>query len=83
MAEVLNISSMISMAASKAYNEGVEQGKINEKIPLCFREIAFKDNLEMIVKSYRESGCIRSISVNKQGNVENFKEKQTLKCLRS
>jgi hypothetical protein len=47
---------------------------------LCFRDIAFKANLESIVKQYRESGNIPTISVNEKGDVIDAKVAHQLNC---
>lgn len=74
IAETLDIASLISTAATNIYKEGIKQGKIEEKTPLCFRDVAFKENLEIIIKTYRESGSIPPITVNEQGAVEKLNQ---------
>jgi hypothetical protein len=80
IAETLNIHSKIAAAANASYDEGISLGKIDDKTPLCFRDIAFKANLESIVKQYRESGNIPTISVNEKGDVIDAKVAHQLNC---
>jgi len=67
--EAITIHTLIKLEASQAYCAGLNQKRIAIDTPLCFRGIAFKDNLEPIVAYYRENGKIPAITVADNGDV--------------
>lgn len=69
IAETLNIHAKISARAERAYTDDINEHKISASTPLCFREIAFKENLLPIVEVYRASGEIPLLHLDAQGNV--------------
>ena len=69
ISETLNIHSKVSAKAALAYQEAIKQNRISSKTPLCFRDFAFKNNLQPVLESYRANGELPEIRIDEQGNV--------------
>lgn len=68
IADRLTIYSILINSATKGYSDRIEAGDVSADVPLCYREIARKDNLEIIIDKYRSGDSIEDgITVNEEG----------------
>lgn len=69
VSEALTLFSHIELHAMQVYNQGVQEGIIPEKTPLCYRDTAFKDSLLFIRDLYRLCGKLPIIDINAKGQI--------------
>lgn len=70
--EILDIHAMIIEKALDSYYQAIFQNKtISGTTPLCFRELASKENVDSIITAYRKNCEIPDLDVDPKGNVRN------------
>lgn len=69
IAETLDIYTDLVSKASTAYHKAIKAGVITAETPLCYRDLAFKDNLRPLLEAYRHSGRLPELQLDQKANV--------------